>query len=452
MERSTLVQESVLVHGGDREARIIASLEAINNGNYDVNLPKHDRIFSLLNQVARNLKEKHERDMGCIVSLAIESSETAISSAHTLNNLEKIDHKTQQVASAAEQMVSTVKQIEEAGENIARQAQNSQRVTMNGVRAVERVVSSMEKIATSSKENQDKVSILKEFSAEIGKIAQNIKAIAEQTNLLALNATIEAARAGEAGKGFAVVAGEVKSLAEQTKVSTSEIDAIIDNLHKESKEIVDSLSKSSDYVESGREVVSELGEHMGQIESQIQEVNYSASHIARSLAEQKMVTEEIAKGIVTIASKTTEGVSDVQEVVDSMGAIEMLLKTQLGERGQNASAKDIVMLAQSDHVFWRKRLIDMVLGREGLEARELSDHRSCRLGKWYESVRNTTLGKNNLFMSLELPHRQVHDHGIKAVQHYNSHNIEMAFKEIDKVEEASKEVLRILKALELSVK
>ena len=69
-------------------------------------------------------------------------------------------------------------------------------------------------------------------SARLGIAAQSIEAmltlirdVSARTNLLALNATIEAARAGDAGRGFAVVALEVKNLAQQAALATSDIAA-----------------------------------------------------------------------------------------------------------------------------------------------------------------------------------------------------------------------------------
>ncbi len=61
---------------------------------------------------------------------------------------------------------------------------------------------------------------------EINALAAAILSITSQTNLLALNASIEAARAGAAGKGFAVVANEISSLADNSKNTVTQIQAI----------------------------------------------------------------------------------------------------------------------------------------------------------------------------------------------------------------------------------
>nr|MCU0518464.1 methyl-accepting chemotaxis protein [Oscillatoria sp. Prado101] len=63
--------------------------------------------------------------------------------------------------------------------------------------------------------------------SQIGTITRAVTDFANQTNMLALNAAVEAARAGDRGRGFAVVSSEIRRLADQSKKSAEQINALI---------------------------------------------------------------------------------------------------------------------------------------------------------------------------------------------------------------------------------
>jgi methyl-accepting chemotaxis protein len=90
----------------------------------------------------------------------------------------------------------------------------------------------------------------------------------------------------------------------------------------------------------------------------------------------------------------------------------------------------------------------MVVGRERLSVEGLSNHHTCRLGKWYDAVQDPLYKNNPVFAGLIEPHQRVHSHGIEAVKHFNAGRLDAALQEIAAVEAASKEVLQMLAALE----
>jgi hypothetical protein len=83
--------------------------------------------------------------------------------------------------------------------------------------------SSAQELAVNSQSINSEISDVQEEIMKMDSIIDYIKSISDSTNLLGLNAAIEAARAGEQGRGFAVVAGEIRKLAENSKVSAKQI-------------------------------------------------------------------------------------------------------------------------------------------------------------------------------------------------------------------------------------
>jgi len=432
-----------------RDAELVRCLTSLCEGDYTVLPQGDDELSEAVRNLAQKLSHNTQGEMSHVVSLSIQANETAIFSAQLLSNLKKVDHEAQAIAAAAEQMVSTVQSISSFGGNISQQAKDAEHAVVAGGQASSKAVQTMNHITESVRDTVKKVNILAEFSQRIGKISGDIKKIADQTNLLALNATIEAARAGEAGKGFAVVAGEVKNLASQTKVSTDEINAIITQLQSEVKTVLTSMQGSASAVEEGHAAINEVGRQMEEIHQRIDEVTRNTANISSTLTEQGQASQEMAKGITLIATSSSKSVEGIEKIVSAMDIVEKLISGQISKLAELNVPGKVIKLAQSDHVLWKKRLANMIVGREGLKAEELSNHHTCRLGKWYDKVEDPKYKNNPVFQKLIDPHKQVHEHGIQAVRYFNDGQLDKALNEIEKVEVASKEVLAMLAQLEL---
>ncbi|MDG9672194.1 methyl-accepting chemotaxis protein [Hahella sp. CR1] len=430
------------------EDAIIAALEAMAEGDYLATIDQQGPVFDALTRLLKKLSANGSQNMERTVKLSIEANETAILSANLLYNLRIVDQRAHSIAAAAEEMRASVGEIKGYGESISQQAQSAQEISEQSGTAVRTSLAEYDNLVAAIDDNVAKVNEMARFANQVQSIADNIKSIAFQTKILSLNASVEAARAGDAGRGFSVVAAEVGSLAAKSDSATKGISNIVKNLQEEMGVMIDSMNDSCQAAKQGKDAMLKLSESIESVRHQNELVTDNTRQIATTLNEQMQAAQEVSTGITEIASSTSSGVDSVDNIVNALDRIEKIISQQIAVSAELNLPKKVIKLAQSDHVIWKKRLANMIVGKEGLTSSELADHHSCRLGKWYDKVSDSRMKTSPPFKALVKPHQEVHYHGKRAVDLYNKGDIRGALKEISLVEDASVDVLSLLGQLE----
>jgi methyl-accepting chemotaxis protein len=299
----------------------------------DGDLSRHDippgkdetaQLLIMLGRMRTNLHGTIDQIHAAASQLSQSVQEMGTIAEASAQNLQLQNNEIEQAAVAVNQMSQAAVEVAGNASNTVTESQASTQAAAQGQVRLSQTISSIKQLTDDVLDSSHQAEGLAERTQSISSILDVIRAIANQTNLLALNAAIEAARAGEAGRGFAVVADEVRSLAQRTSASTSEIESLINGVQQSTQETAESLRHTATQASLTLEQAAATGEALTVIISSTNTINDRNLLIASAAEEQAQVAGEVDRNLSSIRDLSTQTATGAQQTTVASNALSML--------------------------------------------------------------------------------------------------------------------------------
>lgn len=338
--------------------KLVIEARKIEDGdlNNEIEIKSEDEIGVLarsFKSMSNGLKDTIASIKDNSVRVQAMSNDLNINAEHMTSAANEVSGAVQEVAkgttSQSEDLVSISESMEKLGGEIQNifdklsYVEKTSKMTKdkadNGKKEINVLLKSITDVKDSFEEMVKRINNLDRSVSKVGGITEVINDISEQTNLLALNAAIEASRAGEAGRGFSVVAEEVRTLAEQSKQSTSQIQELIQSISNETKDVISTSNKvkgvvkgQSSIVDSTMKSFEEMSEHVDKIGPLVDDAyrsikvtNESKDAVSEKIESVTAVSEETSASSEEIAASSEEMLSSSENVAEFSGDLKKVV-------------------------------------------------------------------------------------------------------------------------------
>lgn len=234
-----------------------------------------------------------------------------------------------QITASLEEIEKSSSQTIEKAKALGEVADRTRAKGEEGLSAVEQSINGMKAVRDKVQTIAQTILELSNQTQQVGEITAVVTTLAQQSKMLALNASIEAAKAGEAGKGFAVVASEVKTLAEQSEQSTTQVQKILEDIRRATEKAVMATEEGTKGVDHGTTLVEKTGEIVASLRDVIHETTIASQQIEAAIRQEGVGIEQITAGmneINQVTSSFVESVKQTNEAIDNLAIIAKSLK------------------------------------------------------------------------------------------------------------------------------
>ena len=256
--------------------------------------------------------------------VAQSSSEISASAVQQEATTSELAATSTQISASASEIAATSKELVHTMDDVYEVMHAASDAASCGQNGIDSMDESIRNIVTAVDTISAKLETLNEKAGNINMVVSTITKVADQTNLLSLNAAIEAEKAGEYGNGFSVVATEIRRLADQTSVSTWDIEQMVKEIQSATSACVMVMEKVAAEIHKG-------AANVGQVSGQLAEI---IDKVQVLLPEFESVKESIhaqSDGATQISDSIRQLNESVQETAESLrrsnGAITRLRET-----------------------------------------------------------------------------------------------------------------------------
>lgn len=223
-----------------------------------------------------------------------------------------------EVLSTTKEIASNTSQLLKTMEGATAVADYTTSATAEAQDNLRRMDATMQTMVSATDSINAKLAALSEKASNINSVLTTITKVADQTNILSLNAAIEAEKAGEAGRGFSVVATEIRRLADQTSVSTWDIEQMLKEMQSAVSASVMGMDKFSEEIRRSVGEVRGVTDQLSTVMDQVQKLAPQFDMVLQGMQSQAVGAQQITETMMQLNDATQQTVESLKATSEAV--------------------------------------------------------------------------------------------------------------------------------------